>query len=216
VTRNNYCRLSVWGIATVIALGVLTTSVTVLAQSKNTQTTPTPKKSDKAKTPTPNVPDVRCGLTATEQLLVADLRSALSRLENKRLKGEAREAALMALQRQIRKEAEELRRLQKRIGQSHATFLKKLAEFRGKNGARSDSANRRQRVAQLARILRKMRPNQAATILAGTSDDTALATLDALGERTASKILAALPTERAVKLTKKLLERPVTKKDQKK
>ena len=151
----------------------------------------------------PIVEDMGCELSPNEQLLATQLRHALSQLETQRLLLESKEIALNALKNQIKLDMDKLRQVQKSI----------TAEMDKKDLKRKQ--DREKRIAQLANLLRKMRPENAANIIAVTEDKLAVATLDRLGERQASKLLEALPPPRAVQLANKLLALPFQKKEKK-
>ena len=144
-------------------------------------------------------PRVGKPLTAEEDLLASELRAALGRLEARRLEIATREAALQALEAQVQAEMTELRKLQDSIG-------KKLDQKDDRTGE-----DRKARIAQLARMLKKMKPDEAGRILSVTSDDLAVPTLEALGERQAGLILGAISPARAVELTRKLVATPIAK-----
>lgn len=166
----------------------------------------TPALADKAKPskpaeepPRPTATRSGKPLTAEEELFASELRAALGKLEARRLEIATREAALTALQAQVQAEMEELRRLQQDLGKKIVVKDDQAAE------------DRKARIAQLARMLKKMKPEDASRILSGTADDLAVPTLEALGERQAGLLLAALPPARAVELTKKLVATPIAK-----
>ncbi|MBN2036370.1 MAG: hypothetical protein JW768_06470 [Chitinispirillaceae bacterium] len=61
------------------------------------------------------------------------------------------------------------------------------------------------KIAQLARVYSAMRPAEAAQIIATLQDDLAARIIDNIGDdRQKAKILAALPQEKATRLTKKM------------
>ena len=138
-----------------------------------------------------------CGLSPQEELLVGELRARLRKLADRELRLAAREAAMAQLVLQIRAEIARLEQLQTQVGAKLAVREDKLATDRGK------------RIAQVARILKKMKPDAAAPIIEKQSDEDAVATLEALGERSAAKILAAMPKTRAVVLARTLMSLPI-------
>lgn len=139
----------------------------------------------------------RCDLTAHEELLVSELRVGMARLEERRLVLEAREVALRALSGQVQTQIAELREIQAQV-----TVALNSRDSRVRD-------DRQARIQQLARILKKMKPPEAARILAQQPNDIVVPTLEALGERTAGKILAQLPQERAVAIAAALIARPM-------
>lgn len=64
---------------------------------------------------------------------------------------------------------------------------------------------RAERVAELGKIVKKMKPDEAARLLADQNDAVALGVLAALGPRTSAKVIARMPTARANGLTKALI-----------
>lgn len=138
-----------------------------------------------------------CNLSPQEELLVGELRSGLRKLAERELTLAAREAAVNQLVLQVRAEIARLERLQSQVGAKLTVREDKLTADRGK------------RIAQVARILKKMKPDAAAPIIGRQSDDDAVATLEAMGDRTAAKILAVMPKTRAVVLARVLMSRPI-------
>ncbi|MBN1128385.1 MAG: hypothetical protein JXA71_05330 [Chitinispirillaceae bacterium] len=68
--------------------------------------------------------------------------------------------------------------------------------------SRSDTLEKK-KTAQLARVYGSMRPAEAAQIIATLGDDLAAGILDGIGDdRQKAKIIAALPQEKATRLTK--------------
>lgn len=152
---------------------------------------------DKAKeAPNPTAKRQQCGLTSQEELLVSELRASLARLDAKAVRITAREAALRALQTDVLAQMNELRALQGQVTDSMAARDERMA------------AARKARIGQLAGILKKMKPAEAAPIIARQDMDVALGVLEALGNRTAGKILAQLPAKVSVRIAKSLVERP--------
>jgi flagellar motility protein MotE (MotC chaperone) len=138
-----------------------------------------------------------CSLTAQEELLLSEYRLTLQRLEQRRLLVEAREQALLALQRQVRTDMDRLREMQGQLIQQMD------------DQERQREADRRTRITQLARLLRGMRAAEAARILSEQPNEIAVPTLEALGDRIGGKVLAAMPTERAALLAETLIAQPV-------
>jgi len=138
-----------------------------------------------------------CKLSAQEELLVGELRSGLRKLAERELQVAAREAAVNQLVQQVRAEIARLERLQSQVGSKLTVREDKLTSDRGK------------RIAQVARILKKMKPDAAAPIIGRQSDSDAVATLEALGDRAAAKILAVMPKARAVVLARTLMSQPI-------
>ena len=173
------------------AIIILLMTSSALAQDKTPSEVPT--KDDKEQ---PIVDPRGCDLSPAEQIVVAQLRKAIENVEARRLQLASMETALIALQQQINDDMVKLRQLQKDIASTLDKREQKKVDDRNK------------RIVQLANLLRKMRPENAANIIAVTEDQLAIATLDRLGERQASKLLEALPAARAVQLANKLLDVP--------
>jgi flagellar motility protein MotE (MotC chaperone) len=76
------------------------------------------------------------------------------------------------------------------------------AEARAKAGS---TAARAENIAELGRIVKKMKPDEAARLLTDQDDSVALGVLSALGDRASAKILAQMPSARANGLTKALV-----------
>ena len=140
-----------------------------------------------------------CKLSADEELLVSELRAAMARLETRQLALDAREAALRALQSQIAGQMEELRSIQRGI----STDLDVASQEK--------ASARKIRIGQLAGIIKKMKPNQAAPIVARQSLGVAVAVLEQVGAKNAGRILANLPPTQAVRIAEKLVSLPVEK-----
>jgi len=199
---SHYTRASV-GLRGFVILGCLLSLGVGVSWAQETQPKTLPAPTEEATKEAPVVEDTGCELSPAEQLLVTELRQALTDLETRRLLLESKENALLALRKQLQKDMEKLRKLQKEIS----------AELDRQDQKRKD--DRERRIAQLANLLRKMRPENAANIIDVTEDALAVATLDRLGERQASKLLEALPPARAVELAKQLLALPFQQKEKK-
>jgi flagellar motility protein MotE (MotC chaperone) len=164
---------------------------------------------------------VNCDLSIEEALMVAELRAAIEKLNERRLKLDAREAALKALQAQVQAELEQLRKFQKtlktkfvkddgvRTNKKKDEAAKKAKD--AKELADTKARVRRERIQQMAKMFKKMKPDEAARIIAKTKDDIAVQALVAIGERAAGKILGQLSPERASALLKILVEQPLPK-----
>ena len=77
--------------------------------------------------------------------------------------------------------------------------------------AKEKALNRAARISQLAKILKKMKPEEASRIIAQTPEDIAVEALSAVGARAAGKILGKLPADKASALMKSLVEQPLRK-----
>ena len=190
----------------------------------------------------------QCELTPAELLLVSNIRVTLKSLANREARVASREAALQALQANIREDLAELKRLREsvdaRVSQVEryqlridrmrdserkmdglasrtaksleelANAEKQKAENEANNAASGQVPEwQAERIQQLAGILKKMKPAEAAPILARQSDAVAVGALDALGSRAAGKVLAQMPAERAGILAQKLVAQPASKKN---
>jgi flagellar motility protein MotE (MotC chaperone) len=180
------------------AIIILLMTSSALAQDKTPSEVPTKDAKER-----PIVDTRGCDLSPAEQIVVTQLRKAIENVEARRLRLASLETALITLQEQINDDMAKLRQLQKDIASTLDKREQKKVDDRNK------------RIVQLANLLRKMRPENAANIIAVTEDKLAIATLDRLGERQASKLLEALPAARAVQLANKLLDLPFTKKEKK-
>ena len=188
----------------------------------------------------------QCELTPAELLLVSNIRITLKSLAEREARVASREAALQALQANVRTDLEQLKALRKsvdarvseieryqlridrmrdaerKLDSLAAKTAKSLEELANAEKAKADSDEadagkvpewQEERIQQLAGILKKMKPAEAAPILARQSDEVAVGTLEALGSRAAGKVLAQMPAERASTLAQKLVARPVAKDD---
>jgi flagellar motility protein MotE (MotC chaperone) len=151
-----------------------------------------------------------CDLSIEEALLVAELRAAISKLHERRSRLDAREAALKALQTHIQEQLKALRSAQEKLEKTFNKDGAKASE-KAKALAENKARDRQARIVQLAAILKKMKPGEAALIIEKTSDETAVAALAAVGARAAGKILGKLSPDRAASITKALVEQPVKK-----
>ena len=77
-----------------------------------------------------------CNLSVEEALLVAELRAAIEKLRERRIRLDAREAALKALQVQVLSELEQLRKTQEELGK---VFVKKDDEKSAKKKKEAES-----------------------------------------------------------------------------
>jgi len=162
----------------------------------------------------------RCALTPEEQTLFQNLRVALNRMRKRKLELDAREAMLKALMAQVRAEMESLREMQRKIKakdkkkdgedipDSEKSKKDKEAKAKAEREARKQkrAQERRARIAELAAILKKMKPQDAANILARADNDVANAALKIVGPRVAGQIVAKLPADRASELMKALVD----------
>ena len=186
----------------------------------------------------------QCNLSPSELLLVGNIRTTLRGLAEREARVASREAALRALQANVRTDLDRLKAMRQDVearvaaiekyqlridrmrdserrldtlAASTAQSLEDLAKAE-KEKAASDAEQKddgqlpgwqEERVQQLAGILKKMKPAQAAPILARQTDAVAVGALEALGSRAAGKILAQMPAERASALAQKLVNRPL-------
>lgn len=146
-----------------------------------------------------NPPAERCDLSAEEQLMVSELRTRLGQLEQRRLTVIAQEAALNTLKAQVAEQLDELRAIQRAIANDMDAAEQSVA------------SDREARIVQLAGIIKKMKPNQAAPIIARQNLSVAVAVLDSIGARQAGKVLAVLPPEHAVRIAERLVAMPMKK-----
>lgn len=162
----------------------------------------------------------RCALTPEEQTLFQNLRVALDRMRKRKLELDAREAMLKALMAQVRSEMESLREMQRKIkakekqkaadGEPDPEKAKKAKATKEKTEelARKQkrAAERQARISELAAILKKMKPQDAANIIARADNGVANAALKIIGPRVAGQIVAKLPADRASELMTALVE----------
>jgi flagellar motility protein MotE (MotC chaperone) len=169
-----------------------------------------------------------CALSPEEEYMATELREQLRKLSEREALTVTKEAALRTLQERIARdlaalavmqmsvteELEHLRvteeRLQRRVdSQNLAGTADDLPKPVAEITKTPEDAARKQRIEQLAQILKKMPPDDAGPILEQQDDSLAVAVLNALGSRQAGKILSKVSPQRAVALAKGLVELPV-------
>ena len=150
--------------------------------------------------------------------LQATIRQDLADLKELRKKVDARVIEIERYQLRI----DEMRDSERKLDGLAARTAKSLEQLANAEKAKADKDAKasesnqvpewqEERIQQLAGILKKMKPAEAAPILARQSDAVAVGALEALGSRAAGKVLAQMPAERAGVLAQKLVSQPVTK-----
>lgn len=197
----------------------------------------------------PGAQSKQCNLSPNELLLVGNIRSTLKTLAEREARVASREAALRALQANVRNDLDRLKTMRRAVEARVATIeryqlridrmrdseqrldtlaadtAKSLEDLAKAEKEKADADAKQEgkeqmpewqatRVQQLAGILKKMKPAQAAPILARQTDAVAVGALEALGSRAAGKILAQMPAERASTLAQKLVNRPLSDKSE--
>ncbi|MFT5430575.1 MAG: flagellar motility protein MotE (MotC chaperone) [Myxococcota bacterium] len=169
-----------------------------------------------------------CALSPEEEYMATELREQLRKLAEREALTVTKEAALRTLHERIARdlaalavmqlsvteELEHLRvteeRLQRRVDSQNLTGAAEDLPKPVADVAKTPAdAARKQRIEQLAQILKKMSPDDAGPILEQQDDALAVAVLDALGSRQAGKILSKISPQRAVALARGLVEMPV-------
>ena len=139
---------------------------------------------------------------AVEHIKQNDLNDSLA-IENSKMW-----QALQKERQDIARERKELQEERQKLEMYQRDLETQKAEIRGSRErietlvSRSDSLERK-KTAQLAKVYSAMRPAEAAQIIGTLHDDLAARILDGINDdRQKAKILAALPQEKATRLTR--------------